>query len=413
MILENSIRDSVCIDTSALMNNEKILDKLINTYDVILSIVVIEELDHLKVSSNPTSAMQARKAIKQISKYRKAINYDFNKTISPVFKTSEGINNYNSNDDIIVSVALFHNAYLITNDLNLTIKAQAIGVKCIEIAAEKMYEGYKEVVVDDMTLADFYSKPNVNCFDCITNEYVVIKNNNNEIVDLKKWNGESYVGLYNKNIKSVAFGDKIKPKDAYQKFAIDSLMTNNLSIISGHAGSGKSLLSLVTAMHLIENGKYDRLVILSNPTKAKGATDLGFYTGDMQQKLLQNSIGNILNTKFGDRTAVEILLNQDKIRLVSMADCRGMEIRDNEILYITEAQNTNSELLKLCLSRASVNAKIIIEGDYDAQVDSYAFEGSKNGMSRAIEVLKGEELFGCVTLKNIWRSRVAELVDSM
>ena len=239
-----------------------------------------------------------------------------------------------------------------------------------------------------------------------------MKTSDGTVVDLAKWNGEKHVGLYSKAIKSISFGDKIKPKDHYQKFAVDSIMSNDITILSGHAGSGKSLLSLAAAMHLIDEGKYDRIIILYNPTKAKGATDLGFYQGTMQDKLLQNSIGNILNTKFGDKFAVDMLLQQDKIRLISMADCRGMEIR-NEILYITEAQNTTAELLKLCLSRASKDAKIIIEGDYDTQVDSHAFEGGKNGMRRAIEVLKGTDLFGCVKLQNIWRSRLAELIDKM
>ena len=150
-----------------------------------------------------------------------------------------------------------------------------------------------------------------------------------------------------------------------------------------------------------------------NPTKARGASDMGYYSGDATEKALQNSIGSILTTKFGDRFAVDLLLQQDRIRLVSMADVRGMEVRDNEILYITECQNTSVELLKLCLSRASSECKIVIEGDYNSQVDSYLFDGNSNGMKRAIDVLKGEEEFGYVCLPNVWRSRIASLVDKL
>ena len=108
-----------------------------------------------------------------------------------------------------------------------------------------------------------------------------------------------------------------------------------------------------------------------------------------------------------------MLIQQDRIRLVSMADVRGMEVRDNEILYISEAQNTSIELLKLCLSRASSECKIIIEGDYNSQVDSYLFDGSSNGMKRAIDVLTGKEEFGYIDLPNIWRSKIAALVDGL
>ena len=76
-------------------------------------------------------------------------------------------------------------------------------------------------------------------------------------------------------------------------------------------------------------------------------------------------------------------------------------------------KNTSIELLKLCLSRASSECKIIIEGDYNSQVDSYLFDGSSNGMKRAIEVLKGKEEFGYVHLPNIWRSKIAALVDEL
>ena len=150
-----------------------------------------------------------------------------------------------------------------------------------------------------------------------------------------------------------------------------------------------------------------------NPTKARGAVEMGYYSGDAIDKAMQNSIGSILTTKLGDRFAVDMLLQQDKIKLVSMADVRGMEVRDNEILYITEVQNTSIELLKLCLSRASSGCKIIIEGDYDTQVDSYLFDGKANGMRRVIEVLKGEEEFGYVHLPNVWRSKIASLVDKL
>ena len=69
--------------------------------------------------------------------------------------------------------------------------------------------------------------------------------------------------------------------------------------------------------------------------------------------------------------------------------------------------------MKLCLSRASSGCKIIIEGDYNSQVDSYMFDGDANGMKRAINVLKGEKEFGYVHLPNVWRSKIAMLVDKL
>lgn len=167
----------------------------------------------------------------------------------------------------------------------------------------------------------------------------------------------------------------------------------------------------MAAMYLIESGKYDRIVVMFNPTKARGASDMGYYSGDFIDKAMNNSIGQILTTKFGDRYAVDILLSQNKLKLVSMADCRGMEIADNEILWITEAQNTSVDLIKLCLSRVSSGAKVFIEGDYTSQVDSNSFEGINNGLKRIINAFKNHEEFGYIQLQNVWRSKIAELCE--
>ena len=224
--------------------------------------------------------------------------------------------------------------------------------------------------------------------------------------------GESFRKVCSKSIKSTMFGDKIRPKDVYQSCAIDSILSNTMTIISGRAGTGKSLISLITIMNLIEAGHYDRAVIMFNPTKARGATDMGYYAGDAISKALQSNVGEMLTSKFGDRFAVDLLIQQGKLKLVSMADIRGFEI-GREILLISEVQNTTVDLLKLCLSRASSQCKIILEGDYQSQVDSYLFEGSSNGMKRAIDVFRGEEEFGYVHLPNVWRSKIAELCEKL
>lgn len=403
----------VVIDTSALMEDENLLDKIVDLYEIVLSIVVVCELDHLKTNIDFYTSSKARKAIGQIEKYRSQINFDLERSVAPSLRSADVDNNYNFNDDIIVSAAFRHIARLITKDLNLKIKAESLGVKCISIIEPVPYKGFKEVVLTDEVLAEFYSDLTINTYDCLRNEYLIIKNKNGEVVDKQKWDGTKYINVYNRNVPTLAFGDKIKSKDVYQQLAIDSLLSNTITVLSGHAGSGKSLLSLMVAMHLIEKGKYDRLVILTNPTKTRGSAEVGFYKGDALDKLMQNSIGNILTTKFGDRSTVDLMILQEKIKIVAMSDIRGMEVRDNEILYITECQNTSKELLKLCLSRASQNCKIILEGDYDSQVDNYSFEGNNNGMKRAIDVLKGEDIFGFVELQNVWRSKIANLVERM
>ena len=227
----------------------------------------------------------------------------------------------------------------LTNDLscrNIAGKILGLNVEWHEIKNDELnYTGFLEVTMSDEEMAYFYEHQDENKYNLLINQYLIVKNTNNEIVDTYRWTGSKYDALYKKPIKSTYF-EKLKPKDIYQSIMIDSIMNNTITAISAPAGAGKSLISLMCCMYLIESGKYDRIVILHNPTKVRGSSDMGFYTGDAIEKGLQNSLGQMLTTKFGDRFGVDLLIQQGKLKIVSLADCRGMEVRDNEILYMTE-----------------------------------------------------------------------------
>lgn len=302
----------------------------------------------------------------------------------------------------------------VTHDLCCRHIAQnvlGLDVEWFENKPDKIdYTGFKEIVMDENEMAYFYEHQAENMYGLLVNEYIIIYDKENKLVDSYRWDGERYRNLYKKQIKSTYF-EKLKPKDIYQSCLVDSIMSNAITAVSAPPGAGKSLLSLMCIFNLIENGQYDRVVILYNPVKVRGAFDQGYYSGNAIEKGLQQSCGHMLATKFGDQFGVELLIQQGKIKLVSLADCRGMEIRDNEILYMTEVQNTTVDLIKLALSRVSSGAKVIIEGDYKTQVDSYMFEGKHNGLRRVIEKFKGEDLFGYVELQNIWRSKIAQLAE--
>lgn len=408
------------LDTNALLN----LGENAFKERFIIAQKTLEEIENIKISSNKDNEIKykARNIARLLDANENGYDViDYSPEIKRIID-----NHFLSEtpDNIILASAYYCNlnepVLVCSDDLNCKFISRNIfglttkGINEINLVKNlDEYTGYKDVTLSDEEMSYFYCHLNENTFGCLINEYLIIRKSDGEVVDTLRWNGTEFKKVCNKTVKSTMFGDKIKPKDIYQSCVIDSIYNNTMTAISGKAGSGKSLLSLVTIMNLIETGKYDRVVIMYNPTKARGASDMGFYSGNAIEKGMQNSIGSILTTKFGDRFAVDMLIQQDRIRLVSMADVRGMEVRDNEILYISEAQNTSIELLKLCLSRASSECKIIIEGDYDSQVDSYLFDGISNGMKRAIEVLKGEEEFGYVHLPNIWRSKIAALVDKL
>lgn len=410
------------LDTCALLN----LQENVFSEHFIISQKTLEEIENIKTSASkdPEVKYKARKIARLLDEYTG--KYSVIKTDAAVMKVLTNMKLQETPDNIILSAAkrwseiTNQKILLVSDDINVKFMAREVfkfevrGSEQLNIITDaEEYTGFKEVTFSDAEMSYFYTNLNDNKYGCINNEYLIIKKSDGEIVDTLKWNGDTFKKVCNKTVKSAMFGDKIRPKDVYQSCAIDSISSNTMTAISGKAGSGKSLISLITIMNLIESGEYDRVIVMFNPTKAKGASDMGFYSGDANEKAMQNSIGSVLTTKFGDRFAVDLLLQQDKLRLVSMGDIRGMEVRDNEILYITECQNTSIELMKLCLSRASAGCKIVIEGDYDSQVDSYLFEKTSNGMKRAIEVLKGEKEFGFIYLPNVWRSKIAALMDKL
>ena len=393
-------------DTNALLNlGEKAFNEKFGVADITL-----RELESIKTNRNKDEDVKhkARKVSHLLDEHSdlvKVVHVDKTDYEYPDEGIIVAANNVYQNN--------INNFSFVTDDICCKLLAKNVYKLPVEGTVDTSfdpYTGFKEVVMDDDEMALFYSDLCANRYNLLLNQYLIVKNTDGEVIDKYRWTGEEHKGLWHKDIKSMYF-DKLKSKDVYQACAIDSIINNTLTAISGKAGSGKSLISLMVAMNMIERGLYDRLVVLFNPTKTRGAADSGYFPGDNNTKAMSNFIGNVLTTKFGDKYAIDILLSQNKLKLVSMADARGMEILDNEILWITEAQNTSVDLIKLCLSRMSSGARAIIEGDYDSQLDNRAFEGSNNGLRRIITAFKGQKEFGYVKLQNVWRSKIAQLCE--
>lgn len=408
------------LDTNVLLEGaEYFADK-----NFLISSETLRELENIKNNRNKTEDIRA--AARSVTRWL-ADNYDKYEVINHCDAVYDelcniGVSYLDDEPDIRIcgdawlASKLYPNDEIIfiTYDLscrNIAKNIFGLNVEWFDDNKEDIdYTGFKEISMSDEEMAYFYEHQNENIYDLLVNEYLIVKDKNNEVVDTYRWDSERFQPLYKKQVKSTYF-DKLKPKDVYQSCVIDSIMNNTITAISAPPGAGKSLLSLMCAMNLIETGKYDRIVILFNATKTKGAFDQGYYSGNAIEKSLQQFLGHMLATKFGDQFGVELLIQQGKIKIVSLADCRGMEVRDNEILYMTECQNTTVDLMKIALSRVSAGAKVIIEGDYKTQVDSYLFEGKNNGLRRVIEAFKGREEFGYIELQNIWRSKLAQLAE--
>jgi phosphate starvation-inducible PhoH-like protein len=166
-----------------------------------------------------------------------------------------------------------------------------------------------------------------------------------------------------------------------QKQAKQMIIDNQITIITGRAGSGKSLLCAQTALGFLQTGQCDKILVTRAAIEV--GNSLGFLPGDLKEKFdpyLEAFQENLFMCY--DKTRIMEFIKEQKITALPVQFVRGKTIDD--VLVIEEAQNlTKHEMLAL-LTRLGKTGKIIINGDLEQQ----DIKESYNGLSYAIELSK-------------------------
>ena len=408
-------------DTNVLLcNSLQSLDKYFY-----LSSITIEELENIKTSSHQDDDIKykARKAIRWLSQHEdqyEVIQYDISKLNFNFFT------NIDNNDKKIILTILYciHNLHkqdivFKTYDLGcyLLAKETGIAVSYFNQDDEKIYQGYSNIYCNsDIELSDFYGRLFSGEFgeeDFYINEYLLI-HQNNKIIDKYKYIGDNkFIQVPFISCNSKMFG-KVKPIDPYQELVMDSFKNNQLTLVKGIAGTGKSLLSMSYLFQLLQQGAIDKIIIFCNTVATAGSARLGFYPGSRTEKLLDSQIGNFLISKIGAREGVERLIEQGQLLLLPMSDLRGFDTSGMKAgIYITQAQNLQISLMKLALQRIGQDSICILDGDNESQVDLPIYSGSNNGLKRVSQIFKGQPFYGEVTLKTVHRSKIAKIASQM
>ena len=305
----------------------------------------------------------------------------------------------------------------VTNDLACKMIAKnvfGLPVSSVETVSDD-YSGYRDIVFSDEEMAYLYEHPDENNSSLLENEYLIVRNESGEVADILVWRNGSHQSLRIPKVKSNHLGT-IKPYqgDVYQRMVMDSLSNNQITMIKGPAGTGKSLLALGYLMSLLERGEIERIIVFCNTVATINSAKIGYLPGNRDEKLLDSSIGNMLSAKLGDSFGLERLVMQEKITLLPMSDIRGFDTSNMKAgIYITEAQNMDISLMKLALQRIGNDSICIVEGDYNTQVDLLQYAGRNNGMRRMSEVFRGNDIYGEIELKNIYRSKIALIAEEM
>lgn len=401
---------SCCVDTNVLLEGYDFCE-----YDKIYCpIKVLEEIDNLKLSDNAKKSFRARRAMRSLKNellYKIEYVVKFDETEDFCMPRELDINKADNN--IIyyagrVQLNYDKEACLLSYDMNVIEKAKSLGILCKLLVANDtpyIYKGYKEVTLTDKEMATFYENLHYNHFECVRNEYLLVNNTKGETVDKFKWDGNAYKQIKHKPINNQYTG-KVKPRNKYQELALDLLQDESITVkfISGKFGTGKDFLMSSQAIQYVLNGRYDKIIFIRNNIEVKNSKQIGFLPGDINAKL--SVFAMPLADHVGGIDGLNLLISQGKVELQHLGFLRGRHL-ENAIIICSEAENTTKEHLQLIISRMGDNSTLWVNGDYK-QIDDLIFE-ENNGLMKCINVLKGNELFGHVTLEITERSKSAEL----
>jgi PhoH-like ATPase len=430
------------LDTSVLLHDHQAITNF-EHHDVAIPITVLEELDNFKVG-NDTKNFSAREVIRFIDRIsRDSLNswvslgkdkgkFQIILSHSKSKLNAESIFASGKNDNRIINSALElqeeHKnkaVTLITKDINLRIKAKALGLLAEDYETGKVDNAKLEDVnqhivenVDAAHIKNLFNKGSIEeegilANKKIANGYYILKNGRS-----------SSLAYYNPLTDSIdrvekAFTYGIKPKNAEQAFAINALMQDHIKLVvlQGVAGTGKTLLALASA---IEQHKKFHQIILARPLIPLSNRDIGFLPGDANDKIspyMEPLWDNLkfIKSQFGENERkfknIVSMQEEGKIMITPLAFIRGRSL-SNVIFIIDEAQNLTPHEVKTIITRAGENTKIIFTGDLH-QIDTPYLDENSNGLAYLIDRVKGEKLFAHVHLQKGERSELANLANEL
>lgn len=269
-----------------------------------------------------------------------------------------------------------------------------------------MYTGYKEIMLNNDELANFYSTHSL-LGDFYENEYIILKDQSNEVIDYYQYHNNG-VEKVNYPIFDNSLVGKVKPRNPHQYCAMSLLKDERIPVklITGCFGSGKSLLCIVAALDALMKEKFDKIIFVRNNVQVANTDALGALPGDQYDKTLPYLMP--FADHCGGQEGVERLMANGQLEVIPLAFLRGRSIR-NSIIYSMESENLTKEHIQLIMGRVDEGSQLWLDGD-SKQRDRAIFDKSR-GLEMMIERLAGNSLFGYVHLQKSERSDVARLCD--
>lgn len=414
------------LDTNILLHNPQSIHQFTNAY-LVLPIIVLDEINEIK-KENTERGANARIAESILKEIRKLdvlsewvaigndsyLKVEMNKMSSEI---SMGLNDVHDNIMLSVATNLMKeekSVTLVSKKFSLRTKAESLGIKCEDYCTDmikELYTGQAELFLPSETITEFYNNKYLQYKedDLLNNQYVVLKSENQS---------QSALGRYfdGKILPLVYNGGEIFTVTALnkeQRFAFDMLLNPNIRIVSlsGVAGTGKTVLAIAAGLHLMETKKKFKRMLITRPTIGPKDTAIGHLPGNKADKLKPQMAPIYDNCDFifqgSNGYDLDGFIEKGKIELEALTFIRGRSLSRSFIIF-DESQNTNQLTMKTMLTRVSQGSKIVITGDPD-QIDNPYLSKETNGLVHLIDELKGEKIFGHMSLIKCERDEVADL----
>ena len=190
-----------------------------------------------------------------------------------------------------------------------------------------------------------------------------------------------------------------KFKNKKQKEMHDTILENRITFVRGAAGTGKTLISLLTALECIKDPtvNIDQIVLTKPIVEITSSRGLGALPGDINEKTLSyythfyDSLTKLIGTEptklLKERGVIkDTVLNFLRGSTFGKWDAQGNPV--GSFCIFDESQNCSPVEMKTFISRMGEESKLVIMGDSD-QIDLKLNKGEKCGLDDAWDRLQG------------------------
>lgn len=437
------MKKTFILDTNVLLHDPQSMFSFADN-DIIIPIYAVEEIDNFKkeLSELGQNARQVSRYLDELRSFgslAEGVSLDSGGTLKVATsgrQLPKEITSDRGQDSRILAVAFDaqerlrtqQQVVLITQDTNLRIRADAIGISSENFEPEptsidELYTGYREIDVEKEYLEHIHKQhgPIPDPHKLINNQFVVFKdreNPSNCAYFRKRANNDSLYSI----IKPAQDVWGISGRNKEQVFALDLLLDDDIQLVTlvGKAGTGKTLLAIAAGLHLVaDERKYQRLLV-SRPIFPLGR-DLGYLPGTMEEKLnpwmqpifdnVEFLMGRPHFSRQQNKRGYQELIDLNLLQIEPLTYIRGRSIA-SQFMIVDEAQNLTPHEVKTILSRAGEGTKIILTGD-PYQIDHPYVDSTNNGLVHVVNRFKNQALFGHVRLKKGERSVLAEAATNL